>query len=203
MPVCPCRRVRGGISFRAGVPQLLEGRPMKEWIIIMAAANRAGILAAVTRAIAELKGDLREASQTVVRGHFTMIFSAEFPESLEQSIIRDHLQDACRPFGIELVLRELDAPAAAPVEYAAGTSHYRLRLGGRNEPGVLRRLSQIMARHSVDITGMHAERSEDGHSFEMIQRLALPAGVDPLVLQQEVESAGEDFGVTADLRAAD
>jgi len=179
---------------------------MKEWIIIMAAANRAGILAAVTRAIAELKGDLREASQTVVRGHFTMIFSAEFPESLEQSIIRDHLQDACRPFGIELVLRELDAPAAAPVEYAAGTSHYRLRLGGRNEPGVLRRLSrlsQIMARHSVDITGMHAERSEDGHSFEMIQRLALPAGVDPLVLQQEVESAGEDFGVTADLRAAD
>ena len=29
------------------------------------------------------------------------------------------------------------------------------------------------------------------------------AGVDPLVLQQEVESAGEDFGVTADLRAAD
>ena len=37
----------------------------------------------------------------------------------------------------------------------------------------------------------------------MIQRLALPAGVDPLVLQREVESAGEDFGVTADLRAAD
>jgi hypothetical protein len=37
----------------------------------------------------------------------------------------------------------------------------------------------------------------------MIQRLALPAGVDPLVLQQEVELAGEDFGVTADLRAAD
>jgi glycine cleavage system transcriptional repressor len=176
---------------------------MKEWIIIMAAANRAGILAAVTRAITELRGDLREASQTVVRGHFTMIFSAEFPGSLEQSIIRDHLQDACRPFGIELVLREQDASAAAPAQYAPGTTHFRLRLGGRNEPGVLRRLSQIMARHSVDITGMHAERSEDGQSFEMIQKLALPAGVDPLLLQQEVEAAGQDFGVTADLRAAD
>ena len=49
-----------------------EVQAMKEWIIIMAAANRAGILAAVTKAMAELGGDLREASQTVVRGFFTM-----------------------------------------------------------------------------------------------------------------------------------
>ena len=68
----------------------------KELIITMAAANRAGILAAVTKAMSELGGDLREASQTVVRGFFTMIFSAEFPDTMDQSVVRDHLQDACQ-----------------------------------------------------------------------------------------------------------
>ncbi len=64
----------------------------RELIITMAAANRAGILAAVTKAMSELGGDLREASQTVVRGYFTMIFSAEFPDQIDQTLIRDHLR---------------------------------------------------------------------------------------------------------------
>ena len=60
----------------------------------MTAGNRTGILSAVTKAMAELGADLREASQTVVRGYFTMIFSAEFPDTMDEKVIRDHLQDA-------------------------------------------------------------------------------------------------------------
>ena len=66
----------------------------REYIITMTAVNRVGILAAVTKAMAELGGDLREASQTVVRGFFTMIFSSEFPADLAPDVIIDHLQDS-------------------------------------------------------------------------------------------------------------
>jgi glycine cleavage system transcriptional repressor len=175
---------------------------MKEWIILMAAANRAGILAAVTKAMSELGGDLREASQTVVRGYFTMIFSAEFPDNMEVGLIRDHLQDACRPFGIELTVR--DPAAQIPVHVAAvsATRQYRLRIGGRNEPGVLRSLSQTIARRSIDITGMHAVRTEEGRAFEMILRLALPENFNHEQLLAEIEAIGRPLGVTADLRPA-
>jgi len=174
----------------------------KEWIIIMAAANRAGILAAVTKAMSELGGDLREASQTVVRGFFTMIFSAEFPGTMDAAIIRGHLQDVCRPFGIELSVR--DPAAQIPVHVAAstGTRQFRLRIGGRNEPGVLRSLSQIIARRGIDITGMHAVRTEEGGAFEMILRLALPNNFNDDQLLQEIEAVGRTLGVTADLKPA-
>jgi glycine cleavage system transcriptional repressor len=177
-------------------------REMKEWIIIMAAANRAGILAAVTRAMAELGGDLREASQTVVRGYFTMIFSADFPVAMDQNLIRDHLQDACRPFGIELTIRDPAAQIPVHVAATAETRQYRLRIGGRNEPGILRSLSQIVSRHGIDITGMHAVRTEEGGAFEMILRLALPVSFSASLLLQEIEAAGRNVGVTADLRPA-
>jgi glycine cleavage system transcriptional repressor len=172
----------------------------RELIITMTAANRAGILAAVTRAMAEVGGDLREASQTVVRGYFTMIFSTEFPDTLDISVIRDHLQDACRPFGIELSVR--DPSAQLPVYNAptASTRQFRLRLGGRNQPGVLRKLSEVMSLQGIDITGMHAVCTEEGQAFEMVLKLAIPVDCSIDGLLSELNLAGRHAEVTADLR---
>ena len=171
----------------------------REFIITMTAGNRTGILSAVTKAMAELGADLREASQTVVRGFFTMIFSAEFPDSMDEAVIRDHLQDACRPFGIEISLRD---PAAHLRAYGAATVEtkpYRLRLGGRNEPGALRKFSQVMSMHSIDITGMHAIRTGEGNGFEMVLRLAVPncCFIDDLL--RDLNEAGRACEMTADI----
>ena len=174
----------------------------KEYIITMTAGNRTGILSAVTRAMAELGADLREASQTVVRGFFTMIFSTEFPDSMDPSVVRDHLLDACRPFGIELSVRDPSAHLPVYTAATANTRQYRLRLGGRNQPGVLRKLSQVMSLKGIDITGMHAVRTDEGQAFEMVLKLALPQDCSVEGLLQELNDAGRDFEVTAELREA-
>lgn len=171
----------------------------KEYIITMTAGNRTGILSAVTKAMAELGADLREASQTVVRGYFTMIFSAEFPDSMEEVVIRDHLQDAGRPFDIEISLHDPSAYLKACSAAGAELKRYRLRLGGRNEPGALRKLSQVMSLRSVDITGMHAVRTAEGTEFEMVMRLAVPAGCDVNSLLLDLNEAGRAFEMTADI----
>lgn len=160
----------------------------RELIITMAAANRAGILAAVTKAMAELGGDLREASQTVVRGYFTMIFSAEFPDPMDHSVIRDHLQDACRPFGIELSIRDAASLGTVPPSATSSTKQFRLRIGGRNQPGALLRLSQMMSVKGIDITGMHAIRTEEGLAFEMVLKLAVPRECTVESLLQDLDT---------------
>lgn len=171
----------------------------KEYIITMTAGNRTGILSAVTKAMAELGADLREASQTVVRGYFTMIFSAEFPDRIEESVIRDHLQDACRPFDIEISLRDPSNHLSAYNAATAETKPYRLRLGGKNEPGALLKLSQVMSLHGVDITGMHAVRTGEGTGFEMVLRLAVPPKCQVDGLLQDLNSAGREFQMTAEI----
>ena len=173
----------------------------KELIITMAAANRAGILAAVTRAMSELGSDLREASQTVVRGYFTMIFSAEFPDNMDISVVRDHLQDACRPFGIDLGVRDPSGHLPIYTAATANTKQFRLRIGGRDQPGALRRLSQVMSLKGIDITGMHALRTEEGDAFEMVLKLAVPPECTIESLLKDLEIAGTELGITADIRA--
>lgn len=173
----------------------------KEYIITMTAANRSGILSAVTRAMADLGADLRECSQTVVRGFFTMIFSAEFPESVDAGIIRDHLSDVCRPFGIEVGLKD---PAREAIQDPGGNSSgctFALRLGGTNRPGVLRKLSTVIGMRRADITGMHAVRTADGEGFEMVMKLAVPPDCSISDLIHELQVAGAEYQTTVELNS--
>ncbi|MCA9050436.1 MAG: ACT domain-containing protein [Planctomycetaceae bacterium] len=170
----------------------------QEYIITMTAANRVGILSAVTKAMADLGGDLREASQTVVRGFFTMIFSAEFPDAIAPNVITDHLQDAGRAFGIEVSLKaRTDDVADQSVDPAARL--YILRLGGDNQPGVLRTLSGVIALKRIDIVGMHAIRTRAGAGFEMVMKIAVPPDFRVDGLLTDLNRIGTPFNMTADI----
>ncbi|MCA9037508.1 MAG: ACT domain-containing protein [Planctomycetaceae bacterium] len=170
----------------------------KEYIITMTAANRVGIMSAVTRAMSDLGADLREASQTVVRGYFTMIFSAEFPEKLDAGVIRDHLLDVCRPFGIDVNLKE-PVPETGDETPRKTLRLYSLRLGGDNQPGVLRQLSTVISTKRIDIAGMHAVRVRRGSGFEMVMKIAVPPELDIDGLLAELNQIGQPFNMTADI----
>ena len=170
----------------------------KEFIITMTATNRAGILSAVTKAMEELGADLRECSQTVVRGFFTMIFSAEFPENVDPGIIRDHLNDVGRPFGIDVGVKDPQRELPSSPNNSAHQTH-ALRLGGRNQPGALRRLSAVISMRRVDITGMHAVRTADGGGFEMVMKIAVPADFDLDRFLADLNEIGRSFHITADI----
>jgi len=172
-----------------------------EFVLTMTAVNRAGILSAVTRAMSDLDGDLRELSQTVVRGYFTMIFSAEFPDNLTEDVVRAHVEDTCRPYGIEVGLKNpvQDGLPARAVELSAV---YTLRIGGDNYPGVLKEISTAISLHQADIVGMRAIRVEDRNGFEMVLKVAVPSDFDiaelVTALGVALSSAGKDHNVSVD-----
>ena len=172
-----------------------------EYVLTMTAANRSGILSAVTRAMAELGGDLREISQTVVRGYFTMIFSAEFPDNLTEDVVSAHVTDACRPFGINVALRnpQQDELPGFPVDLA---DIHILRMGGDNHPGVLRKLSTVISRQQADIVGMRAVRIDQRDGFEMVMKVAVPKDFDVSSLLEELRHAGREYNITVDAPGA-
>lgn len=169
-----------------------------EFVLTMTAANRAGILSAVTRAMTELGGDLRELSQTVVRGYFTMIFSAEFPDDLTEDLVRAHVEDACRPFGIDVGLKN-PLTDEIPTPSIDVPAIHTLRMGGRNHPGVLRELSTVISMHQADIVGMRAVRVDHSDAFEMVMKVALPQDGDIDALTVALADAGHDCNISVEL----
>ena len=133
----------------------------RRYVLSMMAANRVGILAAVTNGLAELGGNLVEASQTVVQEFFTLILAADFPEDRDPQIIQDHLRDVCRPFDMIVTLKDPryeEFDASAVETSVAGT----LVVSGTDQPGILRDVTARLARLNINIAGVHAFARDDG-----------------------------------------
>ncbi|MEX0718011.1 MAG: ACT domain-containing protein [Planctomycetaceae bacterium] len=172
----------------------------KRYIITLMAANRVGIMAAVTTALAELGGDLLEVSQTVLQKFFTIILAAEFPEHRPPEVIVDHIRGVCSPYGIEVSLKDPDAEPTQPDDAWVGTERYVLTVSGADKPGVIREISARLAQEGIDITDLYAVRSRGDGSFVMVMELAVPSGVDAVAVRRDVEALGVSGGLSAALQ---
>jgi glycine cleavage system transcriptional repressor len=171
----------------------------RRYIITLMAANRVGIMAALTNALAELGGDLVEVSQTVMQKFFTIILAAEFPEHRQPEVIVDHLRGVCRPYGVEISLKDpLNEPLQDPP--AGGVEKYFLTITGDDKPGIVRQITARLAQEQIDITDLYAVRSDTDRSFVMIMELAVPLGIDALSLQSELEQMGRSVGLSATMQ---
>jgi glycine cleavage system transcriptional repressor len=174
----------------------------KRYIITLMAANRVGILAAISTAMAELGGDLHEVSQTVMQKYFTIILAAEFPDHRNPQVVVDHLRDVCRPYGVEVNLKD-PSQEQLQEEPPGGVERYFLTLTGHDTPGVIRKISSRLAEERIDITDLYAVRGrsdDDQITFVMVMELAVPLGTDALALQKELEAMGDSIGLAAALQ---
>ncbi|MGH7200016.1 MAG: glycine cleavage system protein R [Planctomycetaceae bacterium] len=168
----------------------------QRYIITLMAANKVGIVAAVTAALAELGGDVVEVSQTVMQRYFTIILAAEFPKNRSPQEIVEHIREVCRPFGIEVNLKD---PEQDELQDAAAAERHYLTVTGEDKPGTIRQIATRLAREGIDITDLYARRGED-RSFILIMELAVPPGVDAFALQRDLEEMGQSAGLAAALQ---
>ena len=171
----------------------------KRYIITLMAANRVGILAAITTALAELGGDLQEVSQTVMQKFFTIILAAEFPDHRDPQVIVDHMRDIGRPYGLQVSLKDPVNEELQDDPHAA-TEQYLLTVTGHDEPGIIRQISSRLSTEGIDITDLYALRGDADRSFVMVLELAVPPGVDALALQDDLERLGSSVGLSASMQ---
>jgi glycine cleavage system transcriptional repressor len=173
----------------------------KRYVLCLTAADRPGILAAVATALAELGGDIAEISHTVVTSYFAIILAADFPEERQPQVIVGHLEGVCRPFGVEVILKDPDREPRA--EAIAGKSEkFVLSISGHDAPGIVARISGCLAREGIDIAHLRGTRREEGRSFELVFNLAVPASVDEATLQNDIERLAASLGLSARIERA-
>lgn len=173
----------------------------KQYVMTLTAANRVGILAAVSNAIAELGGDVQEVSVTVMRQFFTIILSADFPDHREAGVIVDHIRDIGRPYGLEVCLKDPDTEAVQD-QPADETEAYYLRITGRNQPGTMRLVAARLAQDGVDIADLYAIRNQ-ADEFEMVLEIAVPIGFTTNGLIDAINDIGERGDVSVVLESRD
>lgn len=162
----------------------------KRYVITLTAANRVGILAAVSNALAELGGDLSQVSQTVVEKFFTMIIAADFPEPRTTEVILDHIRAVCGPYNMEVTLKE-PAQERLPDDPEDGVEPFFLTIRGQNQPGIIRLVSTRLAQDRIDIVNLEAHRQKSGQDFQFSMEIAAPPQTNLDLLKQDLAALGQ------------
>jgi len=169
----------------------------KHYVLGLMAANRTGILAAVSTALAELGGNIRDIRLTVVENHFAMMLSADFPEHRDPHVIVSHLEGVGRPFGLSVLLRD-PAGDSQPVQPATDCQIFQLTLAGQDRPGVLSRFSAALAREQVDIIDLYGWRDDPGTPMLMLE-LAVPSFVEVTRLRSDLQRLAAQYELACQL----
>lgn len=171
----------------------------KEYVLTISAANRIGILAAVSNAIAELGGDIRELNVSVISRFFTIILAADFPAERQPEIIGDHLRGIGRPYGLEVVIKDPQQEQLQSEPDPNAETLY-MTLAGRNQPGMMRRIASRLAQDGIDICDVYATRDGESGAFRILLQLVVPQTTDRAVLLSDMERLQEEEPIHAALQ---
>lgn len=152
-------------------------------------ADRPGIIAALTRVIADTGGNLEDGSMTVLSGHFAIMLLVDIdadPRALEAS-----LHDATGQFGLTVTVREV-----GPADRPPPPTHL-LSVYGTDRPAIVAEVSAALADAGINITDL-TTRVIDGERavYAMALEIALPEGADADAVRASVDGAVADVEVS-------
>lgn len=170
---------------------------MKRYIISLLSANRVGIMAAVTTAMDELGANLHEASIAVIQNFFSIVIAADFPEQRDPTLIQEHIEGICNAFNVDVCVKDPDVEIPTILS-PRECDKYLLAISGSNRSGILRIISSQLGQDGIDILDLSATSAEDGQTFEMMIKIAVPKTLDIMNLQITLENICSSLNISVD-----
>lgn len=159
----------------------------KTYVISILARDTVGIVADIALSISRLQGDIADLRQSVLRGYFTMILLATFPEDASTDAILTALRSPARQLNIQPA-EDATPPTAESIPHNA----YVLTASGRDCIGFVASVATFCAKHNINILDLSTTRANGDYIMNLLVDLSQAA---PLVtvrwhLQRFAEESG-------------
>jgi glycine cleavage system transcriptional repressor len=172
----------------------------QRYVISVMSVDRVGIIHDITEQILSLRGNIVGLSQTVMRGYFTVLVEAGFPNDLHAADVLDRLSKGGRtPDELQVLV----APRRASVPQTAKprSETYVLTARGPDQPGIIHRIASFLAGHDVNFEDLYAY--VDKGQFVMIAQATLPPSLPFERLQIDLEMLARDSEMEISLQHED
>ncbi|MDO4574459.1 MAG: ACT domain-containing protein [Planctomycetia bacterium] len=173
---------------------------MAKYVFNVMSDDHPGIIAAVTSAVESLHGNIESCSQTVLGGYFTLIMIVDVEGNMPPEDVREQiLEKTAATCKIDVSVR------LAGEDFTTGekTETFVITAFGKDQGGIVRRFSEYLADHEMNITDMYGARRRrpDGEmEFLLTGQVEIPSKWNFTMLQCDLESLGKELGFTVRLQ---
>ncbi len=150
---------------------------MNEIAVTAVGADRPGIVAALTRALFELGGNLEDCRAALLRGSFAIALLVSVPDSVDAAAV----DAALRPVADELGLG-LWTGAAAPDVDPHAAERCMVSVYGVDQPGIVHAITAALADAGANILDLSSRAAGDPAIYVLGIEVELPEGLDPHAL---------------------
>jgi glycine cleavage system regulatory protein len=169
---------------------------MASLVFTFTGPDRPGLVSLLTGEIARHDGSWLESRLAGMAGHFVGIVLVDVPAARRADLAAALTR--LTSGGLRISVEQDDEAAQDQAAPALMT----LELVGHDRPGILRDITQALARHGVNIEELTSHVRKASFSaetlFEARARLQVPAGLDRLALQKELEDLAREIMVDID-----
>lgn len=170
---------------------------MRDVAVTALGKDRPGIVAAVTKVFFELGCNLADCSMSRLAGQFAMILLVQAPDELGVEALERALHRPAADLGLALNVQEI-----AHDEAEASERPYVISLYGADHPGIVYRITELLAGRSVNVTDL-VSRVVGENVYAMVLDVDLPNDLDEHALEADLAQVARDVGVEMTLRPAE
>jgi glycine cleavage system transcriptional repressor len=162
--------------------------------------DKPGIVAAISRVLLELEGNIEDSRMSILRGHFAVMLIVRVPEGTGDEELTERLGAVRDELGLEaLTYNPVGESSAARPRASHVVSVY-----GADHPGIVAGISAVLAAEGVNITDLETRvgGSPDAPIYMMLIEVALgDAPVDEV--KSTLADAAAQAGVEVSMRELD
>jgi glycine cleavage system transcriptional repressor len=164
---------------------------MNKAILSVLGRDRPGIVASVSRVLFDQNCNIENVSQTMLQTEFAGIFVVSMPNGMTSDELHRVLDSRLSPLGLTVLTKPCehgeDHCIVGPCEPFVITTK------GPDRKGLVANISEVIARHGVNITNLQAmfKGGDDPGDNIMIYEVDVPMAVDQQALAQDLRSKAQ------------
>jgi glycine cleavage system transcriptional repressor len=159
--------------------------------------DRPGIVAAVSRALLDVDGNIEDSQMSILRGHFAVMLIVRVPDSVSS----EELAAQLGPVRDEIGLEAITFNPVDELEATMTPATHVLTVYGADHPGIVSGISQVLAELGVNITDLETRLTGHGDNplYAMVMEIAL-GKVDEERVESELRGVAQREAVEVSLR---
>jgi glycine cleavage system transcriptional repressor len=172
---------------------------MPRFTLSVFGVDRPGIVAAVTRVLADAGCNLEDSAMTILRGHFAMMLVVAGGAGTTAAGLERDLAPAAERLALDVGVRAI----RAPVDQVGGAGQpgepWVVVVYGADRPGLVARVSEVLAARQVNIIDLRTRViGEPDPVYAMHMEVEVPPGAAGQV-EADLRAAAAELGVDVSL----
>lgn len=166
-------------------------------------ADRPGIVAALTAALADLQANLADTAMTRLGGAFAMILLIDVSPECSIDAVRRALSAPADHLGLTTTVSE--EAAAPPVDDQSDRQRWVLSLRGADRPGIVHRVTSALARLGANVVDLSSRLvgPPDEPAYVLLVDLEVPTSVSDAELSRALADGVEGLDLAWHLRRSE